>query len=385
MYVYLLFIPIVLTLVTWYFTRHKFAFFEIIIPTVVVGIFISITYAIQKNHSGSSVEYNGYYVTGATYVEYWSTWVEQTCSTTTTDKDGKTHTTYYDCSYCDTNSERYYMTDSSGSNVYISKSEYDQLVRTWSNQNNKEFFIDKNRRIRKSGSCGVNGDAYSINWDGYIDNSITTTYTHRYENRIKYNRSAFNFMTNFTKEKYLYDYPRIMSNDYQTTLLGKHLLKIEDVDKLEKYLNYFNGKNGKRNSLRYYTLFFKNQDIDIAQEQQSKWLGGNQNEVNICIGLKDDGKTIDWVYVFSWQDDKYLTYKLRDELIGLKTVSTEGMYNVYDNSKGLFKWKNFNDFEYIDFIPSDGQFRFALIGTILLSIGVILFCVFNEINRDDFE
>lgn len=369
-YLLFLFVPIAASCLYWYIIKdQEKALVKFVVSIFFGGIFVMASYAVQRSSADSAYDYNGYLVLKTEYYEYWDSWVEETCSTTTTDSKGNTTTTYYDCSYCDRNRE-YYLTRDSGNNTQeISKNEFERLKRIWGNKLTK---VDLNRRIYKSGSCGTDGDMYYIDWNQDIQTSETTTYRHSYTNRIKYDRSAFGFH-DVSTVKGLYNYPDILSYHRQSTVLGEKLLNIPDSRRLVKNLDYFNGLYGRENKIRIFTMFFINKPPSIGQDQKAKWIGGNQNELNVCIGLKEDGKTVDWVYVFTWQDDKLLSLTLQDEIQDLGTINSNNLYQVYLDNKDSFKYKDFEDFSYINFTPSSGQIWFVFIGVIIITIGCIIF------------
>lgn len=71
-------------------------------------------------------------------------------------------THYYDCSYCDENSEEYYGVTESGKRIGITKARYHTLLKRW---NTKPIFVELDRHIVYHGSCGKDGDEYYIEWD----------------------------------------------------------------------------------------------------------------------------------------------------------------------------------------------------------------------------
>lgn len=374
--------PILITLLVWVFFKDKFHWIELLIPTATVGLFILISYQVQKSDAWTE-EYNGHIVVEARYYEYWETWVEQTCSRQVacgtesyTDSQGRTQTRtvycteYYDCSYCDNNSEYYQAITREGLSFSISKQEYHRLKDLWGG----EKFKDLNRRINYSGGCGKDGDMYFTTWNGKVMDSKTITTTHKYQNFLKYNTSIFNF-PKVEDTASLYKYPTIKGL-YQNTVLGKNV-----NDTLRTYLNYFNADNGKTFKLRYFTLFFDNKNIDIAKQQEALWLGGNQNEIVVCIGRNKD--KMEWVYVFGWCDNKLTHVNLREDLMKNDSIYLDKFYNTYQKSKVTYKYKDFKDFNYITFQPTRKEIMFIFFGSLIITIVSLLIVTLNKFGKDD--
>lgn len=369
-YLLFLLIPVAMMGIYWYITKDfEIALISFIIAIVAGGIFIGTSFYIQKFSKSASHNYTGYYVLKAEYYEYWETWVDRTCTRTVTDSKGNTRTVSYDCSYCDRNSEYWVTVDNAGNNMGISQLEFERLRRIWGDKLTK---VDMKRKIHKNWRCGEDGDMYYINWNKKIEDSKVTTYKNSYSNHIKFNRSAFGYMDVKNKPG-LYLYPSIQGDNFQNTVMGTKYLSI-DKDTIKRYLNFFNGYRGMSNKIRVFTMFFKDKPLSTALDQESLWIGGNENELNVCIGLKPDGKTIDWVHVFTWQDEKTLKYNLEKEIRGLGEVSSTNLYYVYDKHRNDFKYKDFRDFQYIEYIPTSGEVKFVLIGIVVICI-VSIFAV----------
>jgi hypothetical protein len=375
---YALVIPILTIWLGWYFFRNKVVWWELFIPIASSVFFILISYYTMKSISLYDVEYNGYVVVKAKRFEYWSTWVDKTCSYTTTHSCGKdcsyTVVHYYDCSYCDENRPYWVLYDSSGREISITESYYNKLKEKWKSD---ETFIELNRKIHKRGKCGVDGDAYEITWKGEIETSVTTTYEIGFTNILKSNHSAFNY-PEITKEKALemglFDYPKL-EGTHQKSILGYN------SKTLEQYMSHLNGYYGASKKVRVYTLFFKNKNIDIAFDQEAYWDGGNQNEIVVCIGLNDNNN-ITWVKPFSWCDNKRVLIDIREDITALGKINPQKFYEIYLKSiEENWRYKSFKDFNYLSFEPTMGQLIFVYIMTLAISVGCVWYVVTNEHNN----
>lgn len=383
---YALIIPILAAVIGWVLFKNKIVWWEILIPVFASALFILISYYTMKSITLADVEYNSYIVTEARYYESWETWRKKTCSRTYTTGSGKhrtTHTVYYDCSYCDYNSEYYVMIDSYGNEIRISEAKYESLIKLWK-ANPK--FVEINRDIDYRGSCGKDGDMYRIVWNRDINTSITTTHTKSFTNILKSNHSAFNYPT-IEKDKArisgLYEYPEIGDYDYQTSVVGIQNLNSKSRAKIVKTLDYINGAYGYKYKVKVFTLFYKNKDIDIAFQQEAYWDGGNQNEIVVCVGLNNLGE-IEWVKPFSWCDNKRVLIDIREDLMETPIKDEKVFYKVYmDAITNNWHYKSFEDFNYLSFEPTSGQLWFVYILTILISIGFVYWAVVNDEKPED--
>lgn len=366
---------------------HKFYIWqELLIPVALGALTILISSAIIKSVNSSDVEYNGYIIVKARYYEYWSTWVDQTCSYTTcngTDKDGNctgytTH--YYDCSYCDKNKAYWVAIDNFGHEFDISKEYYNFLKSKWSAT---PQFVELDRSINKHWTCGKDGDMYEIYWNQLPETSEASVLTHQFTNKLKINHSAFNFpkvSEEQARKQGLYDYPDFYQFYKQKCILGLDSFNITGKEKIHTMFEYLNGNLGPVNRIKIFTLLFKNKPIDIAFKQEAYWQGGNQNELVVCIGLNDT-LGIDWVKPFSWCDNKRILVDTREDIAELKTFKPDSIYKIYEtNTKKFFKYKSFKDFNYLSFEPTTGQLIWITILVILFSILGIWFSVKNEFN-----
>lgn len=383
---YALIIPILAAVIGWVLFKNKIVWWEILIPVAGSAFFILISYYTMKSVTLEDVEYNGFIVTEARYYEAWETWRKKTCSHTYSTGSGKTrttHTVYYDCSYCDYNSEYYVMIDSDGNEITISEAKYKSLIKLWK-ANPK--FVEMNRDINYHGSCGKDGNMYRIVWNREINTSITTTHTKPFSNILKSNHSAFNYPT-IEKDKArtsgLYEYPEITGDSYQSSVVGIQDLNSNSKAKIVKTLDYINGAYGRKYKVKVFTLFYKNRDISTAFQQEAYWDGGNQNEIIVCIGLDNLGN-IEWVKPFSWCDNKRVLVDIREDLMEAPVKDEKAFYNAYMNAINTnWHYKSFKDFNYLSFEPTSGQLWFVYIMTILISVGCVWWAVINEENPEN--
>ncbi len=290
-------IPLIALGVLFFFFNHKLHLNEIIALVLVPACVITFFYFATKNSHMSDTQQLSELIVKARYYESWETWVVQECSRQvvvgedcTTGSDGKQtcvtkyRTEYYDCFYCDYNSEYYVAVTISNKEISISRAQYYALLKKWKTKGN---FIELNRSIDYSGSCGKDGDMYEGNWNLDLFTAESHTWQESYNNRTQAALSAFNYpkITPIEAKKLgLYEYPAKYYNGYtEPNILGfENIYQSKQLkDSIFTLYQYLNGFIGPKYKAHVYILLFKDQDINIAFKQEAYWANGNQNEIVI--------------------------------------------------------------------------------------------------------
>jgi len=308
----------------------------------IIGIAL-ITIIIRCISVNYDTEYLGHYIVKVEYEEYWNEYIHRTCTKTVHDgydSDGNeiTHEEEYDCSYVEDHYPKYYYTREDGKTIFIDEDQYRQII---NKLGTKPEFVDMHRHYHTK-----DGDKYVTRFDGDRNRMWTLTESHRYKNKVKGSKSIFNFsdVSDKDKELYgLYDYPENFNYfKDQNPIIGIKAHK-ETVDSF-KYLNaYYGGKY----QFRCYVMVWKNAPLETSKLEQDYLIGGNKNELIICISV-DDAFRIQWVNAFSWEDMPYMS-------VGVNHLFEPGEYfnmmklNRYLLAEVPDKWKRkeFKDFEYI--------------------------------------
>lgn len=384
-------IPFIGCAIAYKFYLEKFVWWELLLPTAISFIFILITKFTVEKSLLSDTQYRGGLIVEARYYEYWETWVEKKCTekyacgtyTTGSGKNKVTHTKYctrtYDCSYCDRHSAYWEVYDDQGHSWYIDEKEYKRLMNQWKAT---PEFVELNRKINYK-HCGQDGDMYRIRWNGDMLTTESSTWETSYENHVQVSKSNFDLREISEKEavKYgLYDYPTV--NGYkQANILG-----IDSLTFLEqKYKNgavkmfeYFNGVYGPKRKLRFYVLLFYNKPIDVAIKQRSYWVGGNKNEIVLCIDVDKTTGKINWVYPFSWGENKRISIDLREDVANMDTLNFTKLYHIADVATKDFMYRDFTQFDYLSVDPPNWEVWFVYILTFVITIGVLIYGHNNE-------
>lgn len=392
-----LFIPFIASYIAYKKFSHKMAVWEYLIPTAISFLFIFFFKLILSYSQTHDKQYLGSLIVEARYYEPWSTWVTQTCTREvacgqdcTTDSKGSTTCTTkyctetYDCSYCDDNSAYWKAYDDHGHSWTISEKQYNELKTRW---NSTPKFIELNRNIDYHGGCGKDGDAYSIKWDRKIETSEASVTEESYENKTQSAKSYFsleNISSKEAKKLKLYEYPILYNHYKQNLILGLDSLNFHSNEKdfIQRKYEYFNGYNGPIKKVKVFILLFFDQSQEIGFKQQSYWDGGNKNELVICIDINKQTKKINWVYPFSWTDNKKILVDARENIALLDTLNFDRLYDPLTKTIENFKYKDFRDYNYITLDPPTWAIWVTYITTLLLTIGSIWWSVINEYDEN---
>jgi hypothetical protein len=389
-------IPFIGCAVAYKIWKNKFVWWELVLPTVISFLFILLTKFTIETSMLSDTQYKGGVIVEARYYEYWSTWVSKMCSqeyacgtyTTGSGKNRTTHTKYctryYDCSYCDTNSPYWEVYDNQGHSWRVSESEYNRLKAQW---NATPEFVELNRSINRHGSCGQDGDMYRIKWDGGMLSVESSTWESAYENHVQVSKSNFDLrdVSKSEAKKYnLYDYPVVKGYNQKTILGLDSLTFLEQNYKngANKMFDYFNGVYGSKRKIRVFVLLFYDKAFDVAIKQKNYWDGGNKNEVVICIDVNKMTGKINWVYPFSWGENKRISVDLREDISNMGTLNFTKLYHIVDSATVGFTYRDFSQFDYLSVDPPTWEVWLVYLMTLALTIGILYYGYQNEFETE---
>ena len=342
----------------------------LIVPSILVFI---ITRLIMIGVNTSDTEYLGDYITKVRHYDEWDEWVHRTC--TRTYKVGNTtRTQTYDCSYRRYHPERWTYFNSRGSEypVYY-KEDFEFIKNKFGTSAN---VVDMKRKYYR-----IDGDAQDYYWDKTEHTAYPVTEPHAYKNKIQNSRSVFGFeeiSKKQAKEYGLYDYPYIERNDQLPVLSDSIIVNDKNIDAVR----YVNGMYGREYQFRLYVLLFPyDKGIEISELQRSYWVGGNKNELVVCLGMKDDTH-VGWCNAFCWCDspklelitEQYFAEKDTLDLIAYTKVIRESL------ERGDWERKEFSDFNYIRPELSGTQNIVMIIILLLYNIGISIFIVTNDLR-----
>ena len=389
-------IPIIACIVGYLLWPKKLTWFELLIPTTVCFLFIILTKFSVEKALLDDTQYLSGTVMNAQYYEYWSTWISKKCPeqyacgsyTTGSGKNKTRHTKYctrwVDCSYCDKHSEYWQITDNYNHIWSVTKEEYERLGKQW---NSRPVFVDQDRHIVNHFGCGEDGDMYQHNWDSGMLSIEGSTWTESYENHVQISKSSFNIgevSKEDVKKHGLYEYPTLQ-NYHQTNILGLDSATFVDTNhKLgaAKLFEYFNSVYGPKRKIKVFVLMFYGKDIETAVKQKNYWVNGNKNEVVICIDVDRATGKINWVYPFSWTENKRIQVDIREDVSNMKVLDFTKLYHTVDEDTKSFAYRDFHQFDYLSVDPPTWEVWFVYLFTIALTIGILYGCVTNEIENE---
>lgn len=377
MEIILLLLPFCVALFLLIFFRKETMWWEyvvLIVPSLLLFLLIRL---IMVSVNTSDTEYLGDYITKIRHYDEWDEWVHRTC--TRTYKVGNTtRTETYDCSYRRYHPERWTYFNSQGCEYPIYFKEDFELIR-------KKFkspmtFVDMKRRYYR-----IDGDAQDYYWDKQEKNAYTVTEPNSYKNKIQNSKSVFGFEDISKKDAKLlglYDYPIIEHNDQLPVLSDSIIIDKNTIDAVK----FINGMYGAKYQFRLYMLLFKDRDMDISELQRSYWVGGNKNELVVCLGV-DESQKVQWCNAFSWCDTPTLEVKTESYFAEQDSLDildyTKFVRTMLENNE--WERKEFSDFDYIRAELSSGEEIWLLILISLYNIGISIYIILNGFKNERFH
>jgi hypothetical protein len=371
-------IPLIAIVLLLIFFRKKVTLWEYAIvlgiPLIVIFIckFISITSQVNTHEIWNA------HITEVKYYECWETWVHETCSRQVsygTDSKGNTQyrTEYYDCSHCDFHPEHYDAYDNLGNEHNVSAAQFEQYCKLWNNRT----FVPLHRNINYHWSCGRDGNMYQTVYDNNFDHTVPTVSQHTYVNKVKCSRSVFNFQEVSKEDKIaygLYDYPSLNEWNYNP-IVGYN------NPNASLRLQRYNSILGAYKKVHMLIMVFKGKAYTSALMEEAYLKGGNKNEFILCIGTKDS--LIAWTKVISWTDKTECKIRVEREVKELSKLDMVKTVDIMANEVKIgFVKKSFKDFDYITVEPTDTAVFITCILTILITIGLCIYVVNNEIDLE---
>jgi hypothetical protein len=207
---------------------------------------------------------------------------------------------------------------------------------------------------------------------------ITDTHQHGlyYTNKVKAARSVFNFskVDSADKATYkLFDYPKNPDIFNFPVLMGYNDQKA--YVKLQRY----NATMGSFKQVHMMVLVFTDQPREAGQLQEAYWKGSNKNEFILCIGQSKN--KIIWTKIISWTDKEKLKVTVARKVRDMDTLNLEAVVDYMQGDvKKFFVRKNWHDFDYLTVEPTFTAIIITFIVTLLVTVGVSIFVVKNDIN-----
>lgn len=397
-----LLIPAVAIALLWsniiYGTREKIVWWEYLLLFGTPGIAIVISYFIAVGTQQVDTEYWNGYVSGATYYQSWQEWDNETCyrdcnchqECSGSGEDRSCHQECdrcaYDCSHCDDHSERWEASDNLGHTWHVTPATFETWATLWGNR----VFVELNRHINYHNgvfqTCGRDGDAFRTNFNGDSTKIVPVVLKKHYANKIQTTFRPVD--TAKVREYELFSYPVYDRFGYNP-VLGLNDLRVS------KSLASWNARLGVSKQVHMLLLVFHSQSPKAAEYQEQLWKGGNKNEFILTMSVGDSigflegtGKDIiQWAKVISWTDQRGLKAQVENAIAGMHFEKDIDYLAVIDTMalkvRAQFIRKNWHVFDKIKVQPSKTAETVTLLLTLLITVAVGAFVIFNDVNREN--
>lgn len=367
-------IPIIALLILGFKFNSKLVWWEYVLVIVLPALMIWGAKAGCESLQVRCTEYWGSFLTHAEYHEDWDEWITKTCSYTMGNSKTGYTTHYYDCSYRDYHPEYWEVWNRVGDGWKVDKDSFEQLCQLWGSRN----FVNLHHHFYTK-----DGNEYETDLPvSYVYNQIIATTTeHTYENRVQASHSIFNYKDvppEAVKSMGLYDHPPVNSF-HQSCILGDVPKKPES----EIAIQYVNAMLGAKSKARYYVLIFKNKPIEISYDQEAYWKGGNENEIEICIGVDYKYNPL-WVRAFGWSKQEQIKIEIRDNIMRQDVLDFDKIsVLLYALTDGRTIRRDFKEFKYLTVDPPTWVIVLVYLLTLLLCGGIGWFEVDSDVAELD--
>jgi len=343
--------------------------------------------------------------------------------------------------------EKFSITEKQHDELVLQFGTKKNVVDSRRNHDSRDKCVDSKNTKFEGKRVGKVSNVYQTLWNGSDNTRKAYVSQHTYVNKIKASDlTIFNISLVGDEQADslgLFKYPEYNGGgwfsysqglDYPTILGGNVSKEIQ-----EKFKR-LNGKFGISNELRLWVLVFENKPMSIAHYQENYWVKGNKNELVICIGKRGD--EIQWSHAFSWAHSEILTVEVKNKILELYTyrdsvvkktpvipitkevkdkimgkngkqlpevlpipnqnvndtiikikssypVLNEKTWNelyVYLNQNlHQFERRSFEEFNYLTVEPSTGAIIFIYVFALIISIGVNIWVISNDIYDESNE
>jgi hypothetical protein len=212
---------------------------------------------------------------------------------------------------------------------------------------------------------------------------------HGYTNYIKGSPDSIFRHQGLTEkyEKLLPTYPGEVYDYYRLNRLVTVGVSLADAADWNRDLSELNADLGAKKQVNVVTVVLKNQPQDYYYALEQSWIGGKKNDVVLVISV-DDSLKIQWVEVMAWTDNKIFQVELRDAVVAAGTLSREPIVaSIRQFVDKSYIRKPMKDFEYLEGLikPTTGQWIFAMIFGLILSVGLGIFMLKNDVYNEEWE
>jgi len=211
--------------------------------------------------------------------------------------------------------------------------------------------------------------------------------THSYKNYVKGSPDTL-FRHQGLTERFknaLPGYPKQVYDYYKLDRFVTPGFSVTDAHEWNLDLMQLNADLGSKYQVNAVVVVTKNQPDDYFYALEQQWIGGKKNDVVLVIDVDDTNK-INWVNVLGWTDNKIFQVELRDDVERVGVLKRDLILGALNNNIRLnFIRKPMKDFEYLSGLikPTTGQWIFAMVFGLILSVGMNVFLEMNDIFDEE--
>lgn len=340
-------IPITIGCYFWY-NNKQVIWLEWVIGTLVALLFAVFFYSIINYSLITDYEI----ISGRVIKTiFYPKWIEEH-TVTYEDSNGKTctSTTYI------THNEYWVLVCNNFGEKKVSKNNYQDITEKFGNKINKIY-------ISKSGFYSGDRNIYvCMNETDYFQ---PTTGWKWYENKVQSSPSLFGY-EKVEDNDLLYEYPKCNNFLMSDRLMGFGSIDIEEFDKICSNLS-------RKQNVNLIILYFNTKDSSIAHLQESKWIGGNRNDLVLCKGQS-------WSYVFGWTDQEIVKRNLETILLN-NDLNNDILSLIEREVWKHYKMKDFEDFDYLQQEISFWVYVLYMIITFIIQFCLWVYFHHNELQK----
>lgn len=210
---------------------------------------------------------------------------------------------------------------------------------------------------------------------------------HGYTNYIKGSPDSL-FRHQGLTEKYVKALPKYPGDVYDYYRLNRLVpigVNVPDAADWNRDISELNATLGISKQVNIVVVAIKNVPGDYYYALEQYWIGGKKNDVVLVVSL-DDANKIQWTEVMAWTDNKIFQVSLRDQVNSIGTLTREPIIKALANTVGAFYVrKPMKDFEYLSGLikPTTGQWIFAMVFGLLLSVGLGIYFLRNDVYNEE--
>lgn len=210
------------------------------------------------------------------------------------------------------------------------------------------YTIATKDRTSKSVYLSPDPDKYRRTYVGEPCSSVNS-----YINYIKaVPESLFRPSSKETKEKFAKLIPKYPIDIYDTWNIDRVLpvnVKMPDVADWNKKLSDKLKTIGPAKQANAVIVLVNTNDRNYSYALRDAWLNGKKNDVVLIIGTTKFPEKADWVDVLAFVDNELFKIKLRDDIMGLDTLTADKVIDTLaSNITTNFKRKSMKNFKYLE-------------------------------------